>query len=113
MAGSPAYATIDWHGTPARLEYRWLGTGHLGADDPRADANEAAGGCSRSVATADRAARVDLPEAPVVVFLHEGLGSVSAWRDFPERFCAAHGLVGLVFSRRGYGLSTPRPATER
>ncbi|MDN4052333.1 alpha/beta hydrolase [Massilia sp. YIM B02763] len=50
---------------------------------------------------------------PPVVFLHEGLGSVSLWRDFPERFCAAHGFTGLVFSRYGYGNSTPRPHEER
>jgi pimeloyl-ACP methyl ester carboxylesterase len=50
---------------------------------------------------------------PVVVFLHEGLGSIAQWKDFPERFCAAHGLRGLVFSRYGYGHSTPRPHAER
>jgi len=49
---------------------------------------------------------------PAVVFLHEGLGSVSLWRDFPERFCQAHGLRGLVFSRYGYGRSTARPLDE-
>lgn len=54
----------------------------------------------------------DSPHPPVV-FLHEGLGSVSLWRDFPERFCAAHGFTGLVFSRYGYGNSTPRPHDER
>ena len=51
--------------------------------------------------------------APVVVFLHEGLGSVSMWRDFPARFCAEHGFRGLVFSRYGYGRSTRKPAEER
>ena len=50
---------------------------------------------------------------PVVVFLHEGLGSVAMWKDFPARFCAAHGLRGLVFSRYGYGRSTPKPPDER
>jgi pimeloyl-ACP methyl ester carboxylesterase len=50
---------------------------------------------------------------PAVVFLHEGLGSVAMWKDFPERFCADHGLRGLVFSRYGYGRSTPKPAIER
>lgn len=49
---------------------------------------------------------------PTVVFLHEGLGSVALWKDFPERFCRAHGLRGLVFSRYGYGRSTPRPLDE-
>ena len=50
--------------------------------------------------------------APLVVFLHEGLGSVSMWRDFPARFCTEHGFKGLVFSRYGYGRSTPRPHGE-
>ena len=50
---------------------------------------------------------------PPVVFLHEGLGSVAMWKDFPERFCMDNGLRGLVFSRYGYGRSTPRPPDER
>jgi pimeloyl-ACP methyl ester carboxylesterase len=52
-------------------------------------------------------------DAPVMVFLHEGLGSLSMWRDFPQRLCEAVGFRGLVFSRYGYGRSTPRPADER
>ena len=51
--------------------------------------------------------------APLLVFLHEGLGSVSMWRDFPARLCEAAGVRGLVYSRPGYGRSTPRPASER
>ncbi|OWT61824.1 alpha/beta fold hydrolase [Candidimonas nitroreducens] len=51
--------------------------------------------------------------APLLVFLHEGLGSVSMWKDFPARACAALGCRGLVFSRYGYGSSTPRPEAER
>lgn len=50
--------------------------------------------------------------APLVVFLHEGLGSVGMWRDFPHRLCQALGWRGLVYSRPGYGQSTPRPANE-
>ena len=50
---------------------------------------------------------------PVMVFLHEGLGSVAMWKDFPQQFCEQHGLRGLVYSRYGYGNSTPRPADER
>ena len=50
---------------------------------------------------------------PPVVFLHEGLGSVAMWKDFPARLCEAHGLRGLVFSRYGYGRSTPKPPGER
>lgn len=51
--------------------------------------------------------------APLLVFLHEGLGSVAMWRDFPQRLCEAVGARGLVYSRPGYGRSTPRPADEQ
>ena len=51
-------------------------------------------------------------ERPLMVFLHEGLGSVSMWRDFPQRLCEAANLRGLVYSRPGYGRSTPRAADE-
>ena len=50
--------------------------------------------------------------APLIVFLHEGLGSVAMWKDFPDRLCQACGVRGLVYSRPGYGRSTPRP-TDR
>ncbi len=50
---------------------------------------------------------------PTVVFLHEGLGSVAMWKDFPDRLCSAHGLRGLVYSRYGYGRSSPKPPDER
>ena len=50
--------------------------------------------------------------APLVVFLHEGLGSLSMWRDFPQRLCDAAHVRGLVYSRPGYGRSTPRAAEE-
>lgn len=46
-------------------------------------------------------------EAPTLVFLHEGLGSVSLWRDFPDRLAAATGCGALVYSRAGYGASDP------
>lgn len=41
------------------------------------------------------------------MFLHEGLGSVSLWRDFPHRLAAATGRPALVYSRHGYGWSDP------
>lgn len=44
-----------------------------------------------------------------LVFLHEGLGSVSTWRGWPGRLCAATGRAGLVYSRQGYGRSAPTP----
>lgn len=42
-----------------------------------------------------------------IVFLHEGLGSIALWRDFPQRLCDALGRRGLVYSRFGYGRSDP------
>lgn len=49
------------------------------------------------------------PDLAPLVFLHEGLGSVSMWRDFPGRLCEALGRAGFVYSRPGYGRSSPRP----
>ena len=50
---------------------------------------------------------------PLVVFLHEGLGSRSMWKDFPRELCEAARCRGLVYSRPGYGRSTPRARDER
>ncbi len=47
-------------------------------------------------------------DSPTLVFLHEGLGSISQWRDFPQELCNATGLPGLVYARQGYGLSSLR-----
>ncbi|HEY2020672.1 alpha/beta hydrolase [Paraburkholderia sp.] len=63
---------------PLRIEYRWV--------------NE----------------RAATGHAPIAVFLHEGLGSVAMWRDWPQALCERLGMRGLVYSRPGYGLSTPR-----
>ena len=46
-------------------------------------------------------------EAPVVVMLHQGLGSLALWRDFPKAVHEATGLRVLVYSRWGYGRSDP------
>ncbi len=71
------------------------------------------------IAWRDRPVRIEhawiAPErrhAPVLVFLHEGLGSLSMWKDFPHQLCDAAGCRGLVYSRPGYGRSTPRAAEE-
>lgn len=48
-------------------------------------------------------------QAPTIVFLHEGLGSVSTWRDVPDAMAAATGCGALVYSRAGYGRSDPVP----
>ncbi len=77
------FVEIGWAGRRVVIEHEWMGAG-------------AAGGGS-----------------PLVVFLHEGLGSVAMWRDFPERLCRAVGARGLVYSRPGYGRSTPRSPGER
>jgi len=52
-------------------------------------------------------------ERPLAVFLHEGLGSLAMWKDFPRRLCDAARLRGLVYSRPGYGRSTPREPGEQ
>ena len=50
--------------------------------------------------------RIDADEArPVIVFLHEGLGSISQWRDFPHKVVAATGCPALLYARYGYGQS--------
>jgi pimeloyl-ACP methyl ester carboxylesterase len=52
-------------------------------------------------------------EAPTIVMLHEGLGSVGLWGDFPDLLQAETGVGVFVYSRAGYGASTsvtlPRP----
>lgn len=45
--------------------------------------------------------------APVIVFLHEGLGSASHWRDFPRQVGRATGCAVMAYSRYGYGASDP------
>jgi pimeloyl-ACP methyl ester carboxylesterase len=42
---------------------------------------------------------------PALVFLHEGLGSVGLWRDFPDRLAAETGRRALLYSRAGHGFS--------
>ncbi len=49
------------------------------------------------------------PGRPYLVFLHEGLGCVALWKDFPRALCRATGCPGLVYDRRGYGRSSPLP----
>jgi pimeloyl-ACP methyl ester carboxylesterase len=53
--------------------------------------------------------RIDVAPAgrPTLVFLHEGLGSLAMWRDFPGRVAHATGCNAVVHSRYGYGNSAP------
>ena len=46
-------------------------------------------------------------EGPCIVMLHEGLGSVGLWGNFPERLQQATGAAVFVYSRAGYGASSP------
>ena len=48
-------------------------------------------------------------EAPTIVLLHEGLGCVALWRDFPQALAQATGFGVLAWSRAGYGGSDPVP----
>src|SRR3954454_21870761 len=52
---------------------------------------------------------------PALVFLHEGLGSVDLWREFPDRLPAETGRRALVYSRAGHGFSDvpAEPRTPR
>jgi pimeloyl-ACP methyl ester carboxylesterase len=53
---------------------------------------------------------------PALVFLHEGLGSIGQWRDFPARLAEATGRRALVYDRYGYGqsdvLAEPRAGVD-
>lgn len=55
------------------------------------------------------AAAVAGPARAPLIFLHEGLGSVAMWRDWPAAVCRATGRAAWVYSRRGYGQSDPVP----
>lgn len=46
-------------------------------------------------------------EAPTIVMLHEGLGCIALWRDFPQKLAAATGFGVFAWSRAGYGGSDP------
>lgn len=58
---------------------------------------------------------VDIPacrhDLPPLVFLHEGLGSVALWRDFPAQVANITGCRVVIYSRVGFGRSSPRPAS--
>lgn len=52
---------------------------------------------------------VTAPDRPIIVMLHEGLGSVSLWKDFPALLAAATGARVIAYSRFGYGESDAPP----
>src|SRR5262249_29789331 len=72
------------------------------AETPAAVRSEVIVDRSRLEVVEYRAARSG---ASAIVMLHEGLGSVSAWRHFPERVAKATECRVLAYSRQGYGKS--------
>jgi pimeloyl-ACP methyl ester carboxylesterase len=42
---------------------------------------------------------------PALIFLHEGLGSIGQWKEFPQNLCDLVKLPGIIYDRYGYGLS--------
>jgi len=54
-----------------------------------------------------------VPGRPTLVFLHQGLGSIAQWRDFPAKLSQATGCPAFVYNREGHGGSDscawPRP----
>jgi pimeloyl-ACP methyl ester carboxylesterase len=69
--------------------------------------------CGRDTRIEYRWLQPEKTEAPVLIFLHEGLGSVAMWKNYPQQLCEALGVQGLVYSRPGYGQSTPRQTDEQ
>lgn len=51
--------------------------------------------------------------SPVLVFLHDSLGCVETWRDFPQRLANRAGLDAIIYDRRGYGQSSPFASEPR
>jgi len=51
-----------------------------------------------------------LSERPPIILLHDSLGSVEQWRDFPQALADATGTEAIAYDRLGFGKSTPRAA---
>ena len=47
----------------------------------------------------------NLTSAETIVFLHEGLGCIELWKDYPQKVCKALNVRGIVYDRSGYGKS--------
>lgn len=55
----------------------------------------------------------DFKDHPTIVFLHDSLGCVQLWRDFPQNLAEVTNCNVLVYDRLGYGKSEPMPTYER
>ena len=53
--------------------------------------------------------KTDGLDRTTLVFLHEGLGCIEMWRDFPQLLCDATGCAGVIYDRTGYGRSSSWP----
>lgn len=58
--------------------------------------------------------RIDnFPDRPTIIFLHDSLGCIELWRDFPQKLAETTKCNILVYDRLGYGKSEPMPTYER
>jgi len=55
----------------------------------------------------------DFKNRPTIIFLHDSLGCVQLWRDFPQKLAAATQCNLLIYDRLGYGKSAPMPTFKR
>lgn len=75
--------------------------------------SDTAASASRADALETRYLPAAQPGGPTLIFLHEALGSITQWRDFPEALCAQTGCAGLVYARAGHGRSAAPPPVPR
>lgn len=52
-------------------------------------------------------------EEPVLIFLHDSLGCIALWRDFPEQIASGVQMNAFIYERRGYGHSSPMTTAKR
>lgn len=54
-------------------------------------------------------------QGPILLFIHEALGSIPQWKSFPQELCNQLGMEGIIYERQGHGHSSPftEPRTER
>lgn len=50
---------------------------------------------------------------PIIVFLHDSLGCIELWRDFPQKLAEMTQCNIFIYDRLGYGKSEPMPTHER